>query len=274
MTRRTHRAFTLIELLVVISIIALLIALLLPALGKAKETARNVQCMNNEKQMTLSVMSYHQDFDGYFPMGSGANYGAPPNPGDKWVRWPTLLLEYHRNELIYDCPIDFTKNPINTYLANGQYWMFWSVEDEPYFAVPTHVDEIAHPSNVVTFFESIRDWSSDLGHTWSASDLCCLADYGGKWVYDYSRSYAMSSGGRHFRTPSSVGQHPWGKDNVALVDGHVVQISMQWLVDNGPIGNFWSYPFSSENESLHIMSFEALIDTPDQNADIWTVPWW
>ena len=87
MSKRTRCAFTLIELLVVISIIALLIALLLPAFGKAKETARNVTCMNNEKQMTLATMTYLQDYNGYFPMGAGKDWARE-------TRWPALLLAY------------------------------------------------------------------------------------------------------------------------------------------------------------------------------------
>lgn len=63
----TRHGFTLIELLVVISIISILIAILLPALGKARESSRNVKCLSSLKQIGLVTMSYCNDFDDFYP---------------------------------------------------------------------------------------------------------------------------------------------------------------------------------------------------------------
>ena len=65
--RRNYQGFTLIELLVVISIIALLIGILLPALGVARETARSNVCLSNSRQMGLAINQYGTEFGGAFP---------------------------------------------------------------------------------------------------------------------------------------------------------------------------------------------------------------
>ncbi|MGC9261620.1 MAG: prepilin-type N-terminal cleavage/methylation domain-containing protein [Phycisphaerae bacterium] len=75
-TRRTQ-AFTIIELLVVISIIALLLALLLPALAKARNLAQSMVCSSNLRQMSLAVQEYQDSWSGHrFPYGYNSTTGA------------------------------------------------------------------------------------------------------------------------------------------------------------------------------------------------------
>src|SRR5690349_9117710 len=71
--RRAPSAFTIVELLVVVAILTLLIALLLPALGNSRESARRVQCANNLRQASLSLNMYAQDNQEWFIPG---NWGS------------------------------------------------------------------------------------------------------------------------------------------------------------------------------------------------------
>jgi prepilin-type N-terminal cleavage/methylation domain-containing protein/prepilin-type processing-associated H-X9-DG protein len=115
--RGNLRGFTLVELMVVIAIIAILMALLMPVISRAKGKANQISCLNNMRQLSLAAMMYANDHNEEYPARR-----IPTNA------WPHKLKPYYLNWQIIACPSDrfgivglFADdiNPKRSYLING-----------------------------------------------------------------------------------------------------------------------------------------------------------
>lgn len=118
--------FTLIELLVVISIIALLIAILLPNLAAARETARQIDCATRLRQLALAAEVYANEEKGFYP---ARNMEYPRGSGDR-IHWPRMLVRHYQSAELLVCPSDdmgatsepdpeSTTNSVHSYFFNG-----------------------------------------------------------------------------------------------------------------------------------------------------------
>ncbi len=113
---RGARAFTLIELLVVIAIIALLIGILLPALGRARAVGRQAVCLSNQRQIGAGLAMYADSWDGFIPReADGAPGNDWPNGEISWPRavrpllddranWDEPIRDRYKNAEYFKCP--------------------------------------------------------------------------------------------------------------------------------------------------------------------------
>lgn len=129
--RRAVAAFTLIELLVVVSIIAVLAALLLPAISTVRGMALNSQCTNNVRMLTVATMTYTNDNDGVLPY-----FDEPPNWGP-WTEWydhinPYIDESYQANTFrgsnAFRCPLAIIEVR-EQYLFNSRFSFQYSMND-------------------------------------------------------------------------------------------------------------------------------------------------
>lgn len=216
------RAFTLIELLVVIAIIAILAAMLMPALSSAKEAGRRIACLNNLRQLSLAAQMYVDDNQGTYPPRSETN------------SWPNqLYANYGKNVKILLCPTDvalFSKpatvglSPSNnvadasprSYIINGWNDYFYDTLSPGDFASYMNAtypnglrqNAIVHPSQTVVLGEKRHD----------AGDFYMdLRENGGN---DFTGILEQGRHDSNGRTSSQAkGAGSTGGSNYALADG-------------------------------------------------------
>src|SRR6266436_4621952 len=106
--RQTNRhGFTLIELLVVIAIIAILAAMILPALSRSKESARRTVCLNHLKQLGLAAMMYVMENENYYPSSNSTD------------KWPEAIRSGYQNLRLLACPDDTSINGVANDIASA-----------------------------------------------------------------------------------------------------------------------------------------------------------
>ena len=271
MSSRRH-AFTLIELLVVISIIALLIALLLPTLAHAREAANHAVCLGNQRGLALATFAYSEDHDGVVPPGDDGS-----NP-QSTASWTYLMQPWLHNYDALRCPMARFSDYF-VYCPNGHMWLFWTGWSAAR-GQPTNIHSVKSLSRLMLMQETGEDIAKvKLG----------LIPRPFKWA-EYSAGFSYnnaspnpgehSAQGHHFRGGGGTGQgsDPWGFSTVSFYDGRVETVSMEPIVRRntpGPAGgHYFEYPFVPAAAQIEISFATFVPNGPQPGSQWWTYPRW
>ncbi len=222
---RKARAFTLIELMVVVAILGLLISILLPAMGQAREAANAAKCLANMRNMGLATMLYANDNDEQLPT-AGLSHGG--HNVDEQGSWLHLLEPYCGDQLLYRCPSDHSIHfdiPLQEggRLRQVSYATNYYLDPEFASASPQYrglnvLSRIKRPAKVVFICELV-----EAGEFAAADHI-----HANQWIIDpVNKPAEQVATERHS-----------GRSNYAFLDGHAETLSLHEV-----------YQFDSANSS-------------------------
>ena len=212
-----QRGFTLIELLVVIAIIAILAALLLPALAQSKEKAKAISCLNSKRQLGIAMILYKDDNDEELinlavnDVDSSDKVVTDNRAGGiRW--WPDLLKPYSQDRSVNQCPSVQRQHGFGIGL-NYHELSIWRPQ-------PGHVikyDDIKHPVDTVHLADAaiIENPTERDPDKWRVT-----VDPSKKWTIFRTVFFRTPNGGAYYSLPSRIVNRHGGRSMMLFLDGH------------------------------------------------------
>jgi prepilin-type N-terminal cleavage/methylation domain-containing protein/prepilin-type processing-associated H-X9-DG protein len=208
---KPSRAFTLIELLVVISIIALLLAILIPALGKASSLSKRIVCTSNLRQIDFAMQMYLDEHNNTYPSTQDPVYIDPKSGDVIWLwmgrGWRSFIEPYlvknidTQNPSVLFCPEDRTEP--NKYESTSYAYSM------SFYHSPKQINDMNNPADTCgkgPFTESIPQQSLNVVRPsekiiigeWNSNHLRVVEQgwygFGGWWCWQGSRNYLFADG--------------------------------------------------------------------------------